>query len=69
MLREPVFQQSYRQRAHRRHCKAVFHFSLYRKEIALGIPTALEFFCWNASNLVLIRFLNGISIEATAIYT
>ncbi|MDD5936633.1 MAG: MATE family efflux transporter, partial [Clostridiales bacterium] len=46
-----------------------FHFSLYRKEIALGIPTALEFFCWNASNLVLIRFLNGISIEATAIYT
>lgn len=41
----------------------------YTRVIQLGLPTALEFLLWNASNLVLIRFLNGFSYMATTIYT
>lgn len=41
----------------------------FKKMVALGIPTAMEYFLWNASNLVLLGFLNGFSYLATAIYT
>ncbi len=41
----------------------------FHKIFRLGVPTGMEFFLWNASNLVLVRFLNGFSYKATAIYT
>lgn len=44
-------------------------FEAFQKAIRLGIPTGLEFFLWNASNLVLIGFLNSFSYLATTIYT
>lgn len=44
-------------------------FVKYKNIIAIGLPTAMEYFLWNASNLVLIAFLNSLSYQATAIYT
>ena len=41
----------------------------YKTILKIGIPTALEYFLWNASNLVLMAFLNSMSYQATAIYT
>ncbi len=41
----------------------------YKKVFQLGLPTGMEYFLWNASNLVLIRALNSFSELATAIYT
>lgn len=46
-----------------------FSFRSFREVVKVGIPSALEYFLWNASNLVLLRFLNGISYIATTIYT
>ncbi len=46
-----------------------FDLSSYKKTFMLGLPTAIEFFAWNFSNLVLLGFLNGISYIATTIYT
>ena len=46
-----------------------FSWRPFARVIRLGMPTALEFLLWNASNLVLIRFLNGFSYLATTIYT
>lgn len=48
---------------------ACFKFSFYKAVVKIGIPTALEYFLWNASNLVLIAFLNSLSFKATAVYT
>lgn len=48
---------------------ACLKFSFYKAVVKIGIPTALEYFLWNASNLVLIAFLNGLSFKATAVYT
>lgn len=44
-------------------------FLYFREILSIGVPTALEYFLWNASNLVLMALLNGISYHATAIYT
>lgn len=44
-------------------------FSIYKEILQISIPTALEYFLWNASNMVLMSFLNGINYYATAIYT
>lgn len=44
-------------------------FRPYKEILRLGIPSGLEYFLWNASNLVLIRFINGFSYEDMAIYT
>lgn len=41
----------------------------YIKVIKLGIPVGLEYLLWNASNLLLIRFINGYSYMAMGIYT
>ena len=41
----------------------------YRKVICLGIPVGLEYLLWNASNLILIRFINGFSYLDMAIYS
>lgn len=46
-----------------------FSFRRFKEVVIVGIPSALEYFLWNASNLVLLRFLNGISYIATTIYT
>lgn len=48
---------------------AYFKLGYYKAVVSVGLPTALEYFLWNASNLVLIAFLNSFSYEATAIYT
>lgn len=44
-------------------------FNDYKTILKIGVPTALEYFLWNASNLVLMAFLNSMSYQATAIYT
>ncbi len=41
----------------------------YLKIIKIGIPSSLEEFLWNFGNLILVRFLNAISILAAGIYT
>ncbi len=41
----------------------------YIKVIKLGIPVGIEYLLWNASNLLLIRFINSFSYEAMGIYT
>lgn len=46
-----------------------FDFRAYKASLKLGMPTALEYLLWNASNLVLIKFLNSFNYVATAIYT
>lgn len=46
-----------------------FRMAPYKEIIKLGLPTGLEYLMWNASNLVLIRLLNGISYMAMAVYT
>lgn len=43
--------------------------SSFLQVIKLGIPTGMEYFMWNASNLVLIRFLNSFGYLATTMYT
>lgn len=43
-------------------------FRPYLKSSKLGLPTALEDFAWNLGNIVLIKFLNEISIVAAGIY-
>lgn len=50
-------------------CLKKFGYSYYKEILKISVPTALEFFLWHASNLVLMAFLNGISYQATAIYT
>ena len=40
----------------------------YLKSSKLGLPTALEDFAWNLGNIVLIKFLNDISMVAAGIY-
>lgn len=42
---------------------------LYGKIMRLGIPVGIEYLLWNASNLLLIRFINGFSYRDMAIYT
>lgn len=44
-------------------------FKSYLATVKIGLPTAMEYFLWNASNLVLIAFLNSLSYKATAVYT
>ena len=44
------------------------HFKSYLHSARLGINTALEDFCWNLGNLVIIRILNSISELAAGIY-
>lgn len=44
-------------------------FKFYKEVIKIGVPTALEYFLWNGSNLVLIAFLNSLNYKATAVYT
>ncbi|MDD6038661.1 MAG: MATE family efflux transporter [bacterium] len=44
-------------------------FRIYQEILKISVPTALEYFLWNASNMVLISLLNGISYRATAIYS
>ncbi len=41
----------------------------YKEVIQLGVPVGLEYLLWNASNLLLIRFINGFSYQDMAIYT
>lgn len=41
----------------------------YIKVIRLGIPVGMEYLLWNASNLLLVRFINGFSYQDMAIYT
>ena len=48
---------------------AYFNWKPYMNTIKIGVPTAMEYFLWNASNLVLLAFLNSLSYEATAVYT
>lgn len=43
--------------------------SSYKNIIKLGLPTGMEFLCWNMSNLILVKFLNSINYVATTIYT
>jgi len=43
---------------------------VYFKEIVkIGLPTAIENYTWNASNLVLIALLNSLSYKSMAVYT
>lgn len=46
-----------------------FDWKPYIDTVKIGVPTAMEYFLWNASNLVLLAFLNSLSYEATAVYT
>lgn len=46
-----------------------FRWSKYREILQLGLPTGLEYFLWNASNLVLVRLLNQQDIISIAIFT
>ncbi len=46
-----------------------FHIKPYGQVIKLGIMSGLEYLLWNASNLLLIRFINGFSYMAMGIYT
>ncbi|AEE16702.1 MATE family efflux transporter [Treponema brennaborense] len=41
----------------------------YVQAIKLGMPVGLEYLLWNASNLLLIRFINGFSYLHMAIFT
>lgn len=41
----------------------------YKDTIRLGLPVGMEYLLWNASNLILIRFINGFSYRDMAIYT
>ncbi|MBE5851773.1 MAG: MATE family efflux transporter [Lachnospiraceae bacterium] len=41
----------------------------YQEILKLGIPCGLEYFLWNFSNLILIRFINGFSYQSMAIYS
>lgn len=41
----------------------------YQEILRLGIPCGLEYFLWNFSNLILIRFINGFSYQSMAIYS
>lgn len=42
---------------------------LYGGAMRLGVPVGIEYLLWNASNLLLIRFINGFSYRDMAIYT
>ena len=44
-------------------------FTSYLRSAKIGINTALEDFCWNLGNLVIIRILNSINELAAGIYT
>lgn len=46
-----------------------FNIKPYGKVIKLGVPVALEYLLWNASNLMLIRYINSFSYIAMGIYT
>lgn len=46
-----------------------FNIKAYIDVVKLGIPIGMEYFIWNASNLFLIRFINGFSYQDMAIYT
>lgn len=52
------------------HIKELFRFGLkvYRRIVAIGLPTGLEFFLWHLGNLVLISFLNQIDTKGVAVY-
>lgn len=41
----------------------------YRRVLALGIPSGLEFLLWNLGNLVLVSYLNRLDMLAAGIYT
>lgn len=41
----------------------------YRKVLALGIPSGLEYGLWNIANLILVSFLNRLDMMAAGIYT
>lgn len=41
----------------------------YRRVLALGIPSGLEYLLWNAANLVLVSFLNRLDMLSAGIYT
>ena len=41
----------------------------YRRVLALGIPSGLEFLLWNAANMVLVSFLNRLDMLSAGIYT
>lgn len=60
-----------KRRTYKLHQRNTLWFKLdsYKQVIRLGLPTGMEYFMWNASNLVLIRLLNQISYKAMAIYT
>lgn len=45
------------------------HLPSYLRMFRLGLPSGLEYFLWNFSNLILIRFINGFSYQDMAIYT
>lgn len=41
----------------------------YRKVLALGVPSMLEYLLWNMGNMVLVSFLNRLDTLAAGIYT
>ena len=41
----------------------------YRKVLALGVPSMLEYLLWNLGNMVLVSFLNRLDTLAAGIYT
>ena len=41
----------------------------YRRVLALGIPSGLEYALWNVGNLILVSFLNRIDMLSAGIYT
>lgn len=41
----------------------------YRRVLALGIPSGLEFLLWNTANLILVSFLNRLDMLSAGIYT
>ena len=45
-----------------------FHWKLYTKIAAIGLPSGMEFFLWHIGNMVLISFLNKIDIMGVAVY-
>lgn len=45
-----------------------FNWKSYTKIAAVGLPTGMEYFLWHVGNVVIIAFLNQISIMGVAIY-
>lgn len=41
----------------------------YRRVLALGLPSGLEYALWNVGNLILVSFLNRLDMMAAGIYT